>query len=72
MQSRKWTCVLGLLYAGTLPAQQTSGSVEGRIIDPQGAAVEGANVTLIDQRQGSTRPQFQASMNDGVWQEFSG
>ena len=44
-----------LVLAAGLAAQQTSGSIEGRVVDPQGAVVAGAKVTLTDQRQGSTR-----------------
>ena len=55
MQSRHVFCLMLFCAAGSLQAQQTSASMEGRVVDPQAAAVAGAKITLIDQKQGSTR-----------------
>jgi len=55
MKSRHISCLALILFTGNIRAQQTSGSIEGRVVDPQGAAVAGAKITLTDQRQGSIR-----------------
>jgi Carboxypeptidase regulatory-like domain len=46
-------CFLLSLSAGEALAQQTSGSIQGRVVDSQGAVVTGAKVSLINQRQGT-------------------
>ena len=55
MRLRGIVCILVLLCACGLQAQQTSASIQGRVVDSQGAVVVGAKVTLTDQRQGSSR-----------------
>jgi hypothetical protein len=48
-----WALVLGLAAAGLATAQETtSGSLEGKVVDAQGAAIPGANVTVTSD-QGS-------------------
>ena len=51
----KFGCFLLCLCAANIYAQQTSASLEGRVIDPQGAVIPGAALTLTDQREGSVR-----------------
>lgn len=48
-------CFLLLWFAFGIQAQQASGSISGVVLDPQGAVVGGAKVTLTDQRQGALR-----------------
>ena len=43
------------LFAGTVSAQQVSGSVTGQVKDPGGAVVPNAKITLTDTRQGDSR-----------------
>ena len=55
MRLRGVLCLLLLWCACGLRAQQTSASIQGRVVDSQGAVVVGAKVTLTDQQQGTSR-----------------
>ena len=55
MRLRGVLCLLLLWCAWGLQAQQTSASIQGRVVDSQGAVVVGAKVTLTDQQQGTSR-----------------
>ena len=53
-----WSALLMLLMiAGTVPAQTGKSSVRGSVLDPQGQAVAGANVTLTSVETNATRTQ---------------
>src|SRR5687767_6069671 len=46
----------GLAIAGLLEAQSFLGTIRGTVVDPQGAAVAGASVLIIDADTGVPRP----------------
>ncbi|MFB3828230.1 MAG: TonB-dependent receptor domain-containing protein [Bryobacteraceae bacterium] len=48
--------VLLLMAAGNLPAQLTVSTVRGSAVDPSGAAVVGAKITLVNTQTGVERP----------------
>jgi hypothetical protein len=63
MRSRQWWIVFACLFV-TLPfasAQKTSGTITGTVVDPSGAVVQGAAVTVVSQATGATR---NATTND--------
>ncbi|MBA2340119.1 MAG: carboxypeptidase regulatory-like domain-containing protein, partial [Pyrinomonadaceae bacterium] len=48
-------CACHLLFAATVvyaQSQATTGNIEGRVLDPQGAVVPGASVTVVNQETG--------------------
>src|SRR5262249_40915579 len=47
--------IVSLLSCASTFAQQTTGNVTGRVLDPQGAAVPGATVTAKSAATGFTR-----------------
>ena len=47
--------VLSLLWCGTAAAQQATGAIAGRVLDPQGSAVPGATVTARNPQTGFAR-----------------
>jgi outer membrane receptor protein involved in Fe transport len=49
------TAFLWLLAASSAPAQQSTGTIAGRVIDPQGSAVAGATVTARNPETGLVR-----------------
>ena len=55
--SRLWL-TLALLLGTSLPlfAQQTTGNISGRALDPQGAAMPGVTVTAKNPRPGTRAP----------------
>jgi hypothetical protein len=57
LRRNRLAVALGLLVLPWVPlrAQVVSGSVSGAVVDPQGATVAGARVTLSDQVQATTR-----------------
>ena len=56
MKYRLLSCVLAVLVtAGTAAAQQGTSEVRGRILDPQGAVLPGASVTVRNQDTGMFR-----------------
>ena len=69
MQSKivRWVAALGcvLAIATTASAQQTTGSVTGRVLDEQKAAVPGATVTAKNQGTGFSRSEL--SDTEGVY-----
>lgn len=52
-----WICVAVLFFSLVTPgvAQISSGTVSGNVLDPSGAAVAGAKVTLLDEKTHETR-----------------
>ena len=59
------SAMLLLVFAGFLPAQQTSGSISGRVFDANGFAIVGAEVTAIQTATGASRTT--KSGPDGVY-----
>src|SRR5882762_3197905 len=57
--------VVSLLTCAPLAAQQTTGTITGRVLDQQGAAVPGATVTAKSASTGFTR--VEASDAEGVY-----
>ncbi len=47
--------VLALAFSGVTSAQQTSGTILGRVLDAQGAAIPGASITARNPETGFTR-----------------
>jgi hypothetical protein len=47
--------ILSLLWCGTATAQQATGAIAGRVLDPQGSAVPGATVTARNPQTGFVR-----------------
>src|SRR5262245_66515361 len=47
--------VLVLAFAGSVMAQETTGTLRGTVLDPNGAAVSGATVTVTSMSTGATR-----------------
>ncbi len=45
-------CVIGISISAAAQSQATSGNIEGRVTDPNGAAVAGATVTATNQQTG--------------------
>src|SRR5688500_4930346 len=53
--------VLSLLCAAPGLAQQATGSIAGRILDPQGSAVPGATITASNRQTGFVRTEVSDS-----------
>ena len=50
-----WLCALVLVVSQSAFAQQTTGTILGRVTDDQGAAIPGATVTATNPATGFTR-----------------
>ncbi len=50
-----------LMFAGVLPAQMTTGSISGSVLDPAGAAIPGAQIIATE---GASGRSFQTSSSE--------
>jgi Carboxypeptidase regulatory-like domain/TonB dependent receptor len=55
VRAAAWTLVLAVVISVTVAAQQTSGTITGRIVDAQGAAIPGATVSATSPSTGFNR-----------------
>src|SRR6185295_8734588 len=46
---------IGLLVASSVVAQQSTGNITGRVVDPQGSGIAGATVTATNPETGLVR-----------------
>jgi len=67
MRFRGILCASLLWCACGIQAQETSGSIQGRVVDPQGALVVGAKVTLTNPRQGAASTMEATTSSAGVF-----
>ena len=67
LQARKGlTCLAALLFAATLHAQSTTGTISGRVTDPQGLSVPGATVTVTSPALQGSRTAVTAENGDYI------
>src|SRR5215471_19594361 len=57
-------CILISAMAASAQSQATSGNIEGRVLDPKGAAVPGATVTATNQQTGFEKTTTSSDQGD--------
>src|SRR6266853_108530 len=58
-------CVVSLFLASSIVAQSPNGTINGRVLDPSGAAIVGAEITIIND---ATRVQYASKSNgEGIY-----